>query len=298
MVSARAPSSQLHGNLKGALLLCLAAAVFTGEVILIRFAAGEAATAQIVFFRAAAQLALGTLMVVASRGTFATNRPGLQIARGLTSLGVWLLYYISFIMLDLALATTLTFSTSLFVVVLAGPVLGEKIGLSRWSATIVGFVGIIVATGVSSESLNVGVAVGLASAALAAVLVLLNRVLVRTEQTATIMFYIGVVTLLGSLPVAIWNWQPLSPSILALLVLAGIVGTAGMWLTIEAYRAGEVSALAPFPYLRLVFAVIAGFLIFSEWPSWNSLIGMAIIVAATIYIAREERRRGLAAPHR
>ncbi len=287
-----------HGNLKGALLLSLAAAVFTGEVILIRFAAGEAATAQIVFFRAVAQLILGTLMVLASQGTFATRKPGLQVARGLTSLAVWLLYYVSFIMLDLALATTLTFSTSLFVVLLAGPVLGERIGLSRWSATIVGFVGIIVATGVSPDSLNVGVAVGLAGAALAAVLALLNRVLVRTEQTATIMFYIGVVTLLGSLPVAIWNWQPLSPATLALLVLAGSVGTMGMWLTIEAYRVGEVSALAPFPYLRMVFAVIAGFWIFSEVPPWNSLVGMTIIVATTIYIAREERRRGLAAPHR
>ena len=92
--------------------------------------------------------------------------------------------------------------------------------------------------------------------------------------------------------------QPLSPGTLAMLVLAGSVGTAGMWLTIEAYRVGEVSALAPFPYLRMVFAVIAGFLIFSEVPSWNSLVGMTIIVAATIYVAREERRRGLAAPHR
>lgn len=287
-----------HGNLKGALLLSLAAAVFTGEVILIRMVAGDAATPQIVFFRAVAQLMLGTLMVLASRGTFGTRRPGLQIARGLTSLGVWLLYYISFIMLDLALATTLTFSTSLFVVLLAGPVLGERIGLSRWSATLVGFAGIIVATGVSTDSLNIGVGVGLASAALAAVLVLLNRVLVRTEQTPTIMFYIGVVTLLGSLPVAILNWQPLSSATLALLVLAGSVGTAGMWLTIEAYRVGEVSALAPFPYLRMVFAVMAGFLIFSEVPPWNSLVGMTIIVAATIYVAREERRRGLAAPHR
>ena len=118
----------MSGNLKGALLLMLAAAVFTGEVLLVRLAGDEAATSQIVFFRAFAQLLLGTAMVVAARGGFGTKRPGLQIARGLTSLGVWSLYYISFLLLDLALASTLTFSTSLFVALLAAPVLAERIG--------------------------------------------------------------------------------------------------------------------------------------------------------------------------
>jgi drug/metabolite transporter (DMT)-like permease len=288
----------MSGNLKGALLLMLAAAVFTGEVLLVRLAGDEAATSQIVFFRAFAQLLLGTAMVVAARGGFGTKRPGLQIARGLTSLGVWSLYYISFLLLDLALASTLTFSTSLFVALLAAPILAERIGAARWIATLVGFAGVVIAAGVTPASFEPAVLLGIASAALAAVLVIMNRILVRTEKTPTIMFYIGVVTTLGTLPFAIANWQPLSDTGFLLLATAGLVGAGGMWLTIEAYRAGEVSALAPFPYLRLVFAVAAGYLVFAEIPAWNTVFGMAIIVASTIYVARAEHRRGLAAPHR
>lgn len=297
-MSAPATAAASGGNFKGALLLMLAAAVFTGEVMLVRLAGETAATAQIVFFRALAQLLLGTAMVVASRGTFATRRPFLQVTRGLTSLGVWYLYYVSFLLLDLALASTLTFSTSLFVTLLAAPVLGERIGTARWAATLIGFAGVVIASGASPSSIEPGVLVGIASAALAAVLVLLNRILVRTEKTPTIMFYIGVVTTLGTLPVAWFNWQPLSAETFMLLACAGLVGAGGMWLTIEAYRAGEVSALAPFPYLRLVFAVAAGYAVFAEVPAANTLAGMAIIVASTIYVARSERRRGLAAPHR
>lgn len=285
-------------NLKGALLLSLSAVVLTGEVVLVRLVGDAAVTAQIVFFRALAQLAIGTAMVIAARGTFRTARPALQLIRGLTSLGVWYLYYLSFLLLDLSLATTLTFSTSLFVVLLAAPVLGERIGTARWAATVMGFVGIVIAAGATSATLDPAVAVGIASAALAAVLVLLNRILVRTESTATIMFYIGLVTTLGTAPAAILHWQAVPPSVLAVLAIAGLTGAGGMWLTIEAYRAGEVSALAPFPYLRLVFAVAAGYAIFAESPGWNTLIGMAVIVAATITITRAERRRGLAAPHR
>ncbi|WP_208999891.1 DMT family transporter [Stappia sediminis] len=297
-MSAPATDTVSGGNLKGALLLMLAGAVFTGEVMLVRLAGETAATAQIVFFRALAQLLLGTAMVVASRGAFATHRPFLQVTRGLTSLGVWYLYYVSFLLLDLALASTLTFSTSLFVTLLAARVLGERIGMARWAATLIGFAGVVIASGASSSSVEPGVLVGIASAALAAVLVLLNRILVRTEKTPTIMFYIGVVTTLGTLPVAWANWQPLSGEVFTLLTCAGLVGASGMWLTIEAYRAGEVSALAPFPYLRLVFAVAAGYAVFAEVPSANTLAGMAVIVATTIYVARSERRRGLAAPHR
>lgn len=285
-------------NLKGAVLLSLAAAVFTGEVVLIRLAGTGAGTAQIVMFRALAQLLLGTVMVIAAGTGFATGRPLLQLVRGLTSLAVWSLYYLSFLLLDLALASTLTFSTSLFVVLLAAPILGERIGPARWAATVAGFLGVVIAAGITWSSLDPAVAIGLASAALAAVLVLLNRILVRTERTATIMFYIGVVTTMGTVPLALMDWRPLAPAVMVLLALAGLVGAFGMWLTIEAYRAGEVSALAPYPYLRLVFAIGAGYLLFAEVPGPNSILGMAIIVAATVVITRAERRRGLAAPHR
>lgn len=287
-------------NLRGAVLLALAACVFTLEVTMLRLAGGAANDAQIVFFRALAQLIVSFVIVLSlNRGLIRTRRPGLQILRGLASLATWWLYYWSFRVLDMALATTLTFTTSLFVIAFAAPILGEKVGGWRIGATVAGFVGVVIATGTSLVSLETGVVVGLMSAAAAALTVFLNRSLARTEPTATIMLYIGLVTTLGTAPVAAIDWQPLPVSDLALVSLTGAFGALGMWLTIEAYRVGEVSALAPVPYLRIVVAILFGIFLFGEIPSVATLIGATIIIAATLAVTRHERQRqGLAAPHR
>jgi len=287
-------------NLRGAVLLALAACVFTLEVTMLRLASGAANDAQIVFFRALAQLVVSLAIVLSiSRDLIRTRRPGLQILRGLASLATWWLYYWSFRVLDMALATTLTFTTSLFVIAFAAPILGEKVGGWRIGATIAGFIGVVIATGTSLVALETGVIVGLASAAAAALIVFLNRALARTEPTATIMLYIGLVTTLGTAPVAALYWQPLPASDFALVSLTGAFGALGMWLTIEAYRVGEVSALAPVPYVRIVIAILFGVLLFGEIPSWSTLIGATIIITATVALTRHERqRRGLAAPHR
>lgn len=289
-----------RGNLQGALLLMAAALVFTVEVALVRHAGARVGTAQLVFFRAVSQLVLaGGLILLTAPALVRTGRPGLHLLRGLTSLVCWGLYYQSFLLLDLALATTLTFTTSLFVVALAGPLLGERVGRMRLGATVVGFAGVVLATGLGVAAPGLGVAIGIGSAIAGAALVFQNRILARTEATLTIMFYIGLATTLGTAPLALIDWHPMTGHDFALVSLAGALGALGMFLTIEAYRRGEVSALAPFPYLRLVFAICAGWLFFDEQPGWRVLLGAALVAGAAIAVARvEAQRRGLAAPHR
>lgn len=286
-------------NRRGAILLVAAAALFTAEVIGVRALEGRASDGQIVFARGATQL-LFLAPVIAARGVamLTTRRPGLHLARGLVSLVCWVLYYQSFQRLDLALATTLTFSTSLFVVLLAAPVLGERVGAFRWAVTAIGFLGVAIAAGAFDAAVQPGVALGLGAAASAAALVFLNRLLARTEATLAIMAWIAIITTLGTAPLAVMDWRPLDAGAFALLLLSGAFGTCGMFLTIEAYRVGEVSALAPFPYVRLVFAAAAGWLLFGETPGAATAVGGAIIIACALAASRSERRRGLAAPHR
>jgi drug/metabolite transporter (DMT)-like permease len=282
-------------NLRGALLLGLAALVFTAEVTLVRLVSDQTSQAQVIFFRALGQLVLSlAILQGAGWARLGTDRPGLHIARGLLSLAMWWLYYLSFRLLDMGLATTLTFTTSLFVVALAAPLLGERVGAVRWAATLAGFGGVALAAGFGQGGAGLGVVVGLLSAAGGAVIVFMNRVLSRTEPTATIMAWIGIVTCLGAAPVAALGWQPLAPWTLTVLVLTGLCGACGMWLTIEAYRVGEVSALAPVPYLRLVIAVAVGWWLFSEVPGLTVLAGSAVIILSSLAVARHEQRRGLA----
>ena len=288
------------GNLRGALLLAGAAGLFTIEASLVRISAPVANEAQIVFFRSAAQLFLSILVFCKVRdfGRFVPSRPMLHILRGLTSLATWWLYYISFRVLDFALATTLTFTTSLFVVALASPLLGERVGRVRWIATAIGFAGIVVAVGPTAGVSATGVAIGLLGAAGGAVIVMLNRVLGRTEDTLTIVTWIGLVTTLGSAPVAWIMWQPMTFSDGALVCVTGLLGALGMWLTVEAYRVGEASALAPVPYLRFVMAAFVGLAFFDEYPTLSLLFGASMVVIASFLSIHHERRKGLTAPYR
>ncbi|MEM9011896.1 MAG: DMT family transporter [Pseudomonadota bacterium] len=281
-------------NLRGALLLAAGALFFTFEVVAVRMLDSRASDGQIVFARAAMQLLVVSLWIAARHpSALRTRRPALHLVRGLTSLLCWWLYYRSFQELDLALATLLTFSSSLFVVLLARPVLGERVGGLRWAVTLLGFCGIALAatpdlTGVEASPL--GLAAGLGAALAAAALILQNRILARTERTVTIMFYIALVATLGTLPVILSDWRPLGVEPLIWLVLSGGLGTAGMLFTIEAYRVGEVSALAPFPYLRLVFSALAGLVLFAEVPTPHALGGAVLIFVTVLIAGRAEGR--------
>jgi drug/metabolite transporter (DMT)-like permease len=277
-------------NRRGAALLVAAAAVFTADVTVLRYLSPEVPFGQIIFFRSLLQLLIVALWIRMQSGLrYRSPRWRMLVLRGLTSLVCWWLYYASFQALELALASTLTFTTSLFVVVMAPFVLGEKIGWTRALTTLLGFAGVVLASGATDLQVEPGALLGLGSAFAAAILIFQNRVLARTEQTATIMFWIGLVATMGTAPVAALSWTALSPPDLAILALAGTLATLGMLLTVEAYRFGEVSALAPFPYARILFALAAGYFLFSEAIAATELLGAGVIVVCGL-LANERRR--------
>lgn len=277
-------------NRYGAALLVAAAGLFTLDVTVLRFLSPGLPFAQIIFFRSACQLVIVALWIGATRpALFGSTRWPRLVLRGLTSLLCWWLYYASFQRLELALASTLTFTTSLFVVAMAPFVLGERIGVWRWLTTGAGFIGVILASKITGLNIEPGVLFGLGSAFAAAILIFQNRVLARTEHTATIMFWIGLVATVGTMPMAIASWAGLAVVDALLLVTASTLATVAMLLTIEAYRFGEVSALATFPYLRILFAIGVGYFVFAEIATPRELIGAAIIVICGL-LANEKRR--------
>ncbi|MEM6711012.1 MAG: DMT family transporter [Pseudomonadota bacterium] len=277
-------------NLRGAAMLVIAAAVFTVDVVVLRYLSPDVPFGQIIFFRSLAQLLIVAVWIAVRPGlSFGSARWHALVVRGLTSLVCWWLYYASFQALELALASTLTFTTSLFVVVTAPFVLGEKIGWTRGLTTLFGFGGVALASGLTSFRMELGILLGLGSAFAAAILIFQNRVLARTEQTATIMFWIGLVTTLGTTPSAVLSWTDVSLPDLVILTIAGTLGTLGMLLTVEAYRFGEVSALAPYPYVRILFALAAGYFLFSETVGPNELVGGVIILICGL-LANEPNR--------
>ena len=277
-------------NRRGALLLVVAAGIFTADVTVLRYLSADVPFAQVIFFRSVCQLVIVAVWIAARKpALFRSSRWPRLILRGLTSLLCWWLYYASFQRLDLSLATTLTFTTSLFTVAMAPLILGERIGPLRTIATALGFVGVVLASGATGFAMDGGVLLGLGSAVAAAALIFQNRVLARTEHTATIMVWIGLVATLGTLPAAAAGWTEVASRDLLLMTAAGTLATLGMLLTVEAYRFGEVSALATFPYVRLIFALGAGYVLFGEVASAREVLGAAVIVVCGI-LATERRR--------
>jgi len=281
-------------NRRSAALLVIAAAVFTADVTVLRYLSPEVPFSQIIFFRSLSQLVIVAIWIgVRPALSFSSPRWRMLLLRGLTSLICWWLYYASFRALELALASTLTFTTSLFVIVLAPFVLNERIDWTRGLTTLFGFAGVPLASGVLGLRVDPGVLLGLGSAFAAAILIFQNRVLARTEHTATIMFWIGLVATIGTTPGAVVGWTKISLPDLGILTLAGTLATLGMLLTVEAYRFGEVSALAPFPYARILFALGVGYFLFSETIEMTELLGAGIIVVCGILANENERSKSL-----
>lgn len=291
--SAEIPPARTPENLRGAALLVLATLALTLEAAAIRWIGPSASVSQAVFFRALAQV----LVVVCWslwRGRLPdlrTGRLGLHLARGTASVGNWWLYYYVFKHLDFALATVITFATSLFVVILAGPVLGEKVRLASWVATLVGFAGVALASGIGTVAFDPTVLVGLAAAFLGATVVFLNRTLSQSEDVLTIFTYICFFVVAASLPMAWFDWQPIDFGEGALMLGAGLLGALGMLLSIEAYGRGETAVLAPVPYVRIVFAMAFGYALFGETPTLRMVAGALVVIVAALTVAQGERRR-------
>jgi drug/metabolite transporter (DMT)-like permease len=273
---------------KAALLALAASLLFTLETLAVKALVGVP-IATLVLARAIGQLAWTVPDLIRSPVLLVrTGELPMQIFRGLLSAIAWYLYYVSFSGMKLATATVLSFTTVLFVTAMAAPLLGEKVGWRRWTATIVGFVGVLIIMRPGMVPVGVPVLAAIAASVFGAGILITTKRLARTERTVTIMFYVGVVALCVSLPIALpgltwpgwWN--------AGLLLAAAVLGPAAMWVWIMALRMADASFIAPLSYVRLLYAVFFGVVLFGEVPEWWLLPGGALIIGSTLYITRRE----------
>jgi drug/metabolite transporter (DMT)-like permease len=194
--------------------------------------------------------------------------------------------------LPLADATALSFTRPLFMIVLAVLFLGEQVRWRRWSATGIGFLGVLVMArpGDGGFDFAAGVAVA-ATLFVAGVGVMLKR-LAATERPETIIFYFTIISSLLSLGPALYVWRPPGWADVAVMAVLGGLGSLGQYLTIRAYRIAEATAVDPVDYARLLLATAFGFALFGELPDSWTLLGALIIVGSTLYITRREARLG------
>ena len=253
---------------------------------------------QIVFVSRIVPILLALVLAYRETGNafnFYTAFPKVQILRSALSIPMIWCFFTGLKMMALAEAITIAFAAPLFITMLSRPMLGEKIGRRRWSAVVVGFVGILVALQPGLGGFGVGPILVIISAfAYALSLVLLRRFAGR-EPTHNIFFYsaIGAFLVGGANSISIWTAPGASDW--GLLFLVGVWGVFGGYAVIRAYRLGEASMLAPLEYTALIWSMIFDFWLFNLTPVPAVLLGAAIVIASNVYIAHREHKLAKAA---
>lgn len=267
---------------------------FSVMVVLIKIAGQHMHVTEILFFRQLTMLILAAPVIIRYfPASLISTRPDLQAVRISVAFLAMLLGFTSIIHLPLAEATTLNFAKTFFVGILAIVFLGEVVGVRRWGAMFLGFSGVLlIAWPQEGAELNIYTLMAVASAAAVACVMTLMRTIAQVDKPVTILSYqaIGVGVLM--IPPTIWYWTTPTFGEILLIIGIGIVSSLGQLCNIQAFKAGEASAVAPLDYARLIYALIFGFLIFSEWPEPRVFVGSAIIVLAAVYTLHRERIRG------
>jgi drug/metabolite transporter (DMT)-like permease len=277
--------------LSAVLLMLLAGFMSSMLHVGVRTVSPEVPTIEIVLLRSLFTILL-TMPFLFRRGriSWKTSRIDLQLLRGMIGVCSMSTWYYALAVLPLADAGALSFTTALFVTIGAGLLLGEAVGLLRWSAVAIGLIGTIIVLKPGAGLISIGAIAALGSSILWAGSLLMAKVLARYDSTLTITFYqplmISPFALIGALPVWVWpsgySWT--------VLFIMGLLAAIGNFAYVQALRIADASLSMPADYVRLLWMVMWGYVLFAEVPDLATWFGALLIVGATLLITWRESR--------
>jgi drug/metabolite transporter (DMT)-like permease len=223
-------------------------------------------------------------------GFWRTRHPALQLLRSAFLLAATLCFFGALRYLPLAEGSAITFLAPIFVIVLSGPLLGERPNRARWIASVAGFIGILVLVRPGSSIFHPATLLLVVAALCNALYFLMTRKL-ATESVYTTLVYSALAGTVGLSLALPWQLDGGTPPLrdAALFLLLGLFAGLGHWFVISAYLLAPASLLTPFTYLQMIWATVYGFAIFGQLPDRWSALGMTIIVASGLWLALQER---------
>jgi len=240
---------------------------------------------QIIWFRQSGLL-FGVLLYLAIRGVsiLHTKQPALQMTRGVLVVLSSLIFVFAVRYAPLADAIAASFVAPFFVTILGAVLLKEKVGVHRWTAVVVGFVGALIIIRPGMGVIHPAVMLVVIAAALFSTRQVIGRLLADTDKTITTITYTALTaSLVITLPLP-WVWQmPESAKHWVMLALLGISAAIAEVLVIRAMEVAEVAVIAPIHYTIIIWATVYGFLVFNQLPDIWTFIGTAIIIFAGFY---------------
>jgi drug/metabolite transporter (DMT)-like permease len=281
-------------NVRGAGWIVLAAVVFAVQALIVKILGQRLDSFQVAFFRCLFGLIVLLPFLRGTTSFFLTGRPWLHVARSVIGVGGTFCGFYAITHLPLATATAISFTRPLFLVVLALLFLGEAVHWRRWTATALGFIGVLIVLRPGTSSFDYAMLIGLLGSFFVADVAVLVKKLSGTERNITILFYFGSITTILSAVPAVLVWQNPADWEWPLLMAIGGLSSLAQYMMLRGLRIGEASAVMPFDYTRLIFAGLFGFYFFAEVPDLWTLVGVVILIASTFYIAQREMKAGKA----
>ena len=295
----------------GALILVYGLFLFSIQDVIIKYFSDQYSVLQIVFTRGLIELALLAMLIRLSREAIAmrSRRPLLMLARGLLGFGSYTCYYLAVAAMPLAEVVSITFTMPLFVTAMSALILGESVGLRRWSAVVIGFIGVLIILSPSGEFNPLAVLFAFAASITYASQTILTRFLGAHDHPLTIAFnaififtcasavlgllmFGGVISIDSQHPSLAFlggDWLMPAGLDLALMLIVGLIAAIGFYCLSKAYCSAEASAIAPFEFTYILWAVIFGYLFWQEVPGPTTVFGLLVLISSSIYIWYRER---------
>ncbi|MDC3007662.1 DMT family transporter [Candidatus Pelagibacter sp.] len=222
------------------------------------------------------------------RNFYYTKRAGLHFLRCMSGLVALVAIFIALRKLPLATVVSISFAAPIFTTILSIFLLSEKVGIYRWLAVIIGFIGILIITEPGISQLNIYYVFPVIFCLGLSYVAITLRQLSTTEPVWLISFYFSLsITLLSFLSIP-QGWVMPSLKDFVFLSLVGIFGgVANLWLG-QSYKYSEVSLVTPLKYLALLFAIVFGYFIWGEVPTYKTLFGASLVIVSTLIIFRRE----------
>lgn len=281
------------GTLTGIGLMLLGIFLFSANDALGKWLVSNHSVGQLVLIRS-----IATVLVLAPfvwRAGFvvwrAAPRPGLQVARAALASVEVAAFYGAVAELPLAEVMTYYLAGPLYVTAMSPLLLGEHIGWRRWTAVIVGFVGVVVALDATPTSLGWGTALALFGSFAFALLLVSTRKLAATSGLVLISGQTVAALVCGG-TLAAFHWTPITATGAGLMAFLGIVAMVATLCVNRALQIAPASVVAPFEFMLIVWGALFGYLFFGETLSWKTAVGATIIVASGIYIILREHAVG------
>jgi drug/metabolite transporter (DMT)-like permease len=279
-------------RLAGIALMVLSIFLFSFGDAMGKFIVATYSVGQLLFLRACAALLLLSPIIWRQRAHFARlERPWLQLFRVVLSTLEVAAFFLATVYLPLADVVTYYLAGPIFVTAMSAILLGEKVGWRRWTAILIGFCGVLIALRPSSQTVSWPAMIALSGSLSFALLMLITRSLRATPDIVLASSQFGGTFVLGAL-LSPFGWVTPGAGSLVLFAVAGIISVAALLCVNRSLKLAPASVVVPYQYSMIVWAVIFGFAVFGDVPSWATIVGAAIIIAAGLYIFLREQKLG------